>query len=282
MSLSLLTLLLLTGLGAGAFGALLGLGGGIIIVPVLVLAAGVPMHTAVATSLLCVIATSSGAAWKNVAKGVANVRLGLVLEFWTVVGAIAGGMIAGTLSGSTLTTIFAIVLLVISTLMVRGRVEPELAQPEPDGEEESRAALEGAYFDLQAGREVHYRPHRVPVAMGISSAAGVLSGLLGLGGGIIQVPSLVKLCRVPMKAAAATSNFMMGVTGAASALLYYARGDVEPGVAAATVLGILGGSRAGTWIAGRLEPKLLRRIFAVVMILVAIQMLLKAKGWWPA
>ncbi len=118
--------------------------------------------------------------------------------------------------------------------------------------------------------------------MGISSFAGVLSGLLGIGGGIVIVPALVKLCGVPMKAAAATSNFMIGVTGVASALIYYGRGDFSPLVAAATALGVFAGSRAGAALAGHLDPMHTRRAFAVVMVLIAIQMILKATGWWFA
>jgi uncharacterized membrane protein YfcA len=281
MTIALIALLVLAGLVAGAFGAILGLGGGILIVPILVLAAGVPIHSAVATSLLCVIATSSGAAGSNIERGFANVRLGVTLEFFTVVGAIVGGTLAGVLSGSVLTAIFAAALLGIAIPMARGHVDagidPATAAEPPSG---FAASMRSVYFDPGPGREVHYEPKRLPVAMGISSFAGVLSGLLGIGGGLVIVPALVKLCGVPMKAAAATSNFMIGVTGVASALIYYGRGDFSPLIAAATAVGVFAGSRAGATLAGRLDPAHTRRAFAVVMVLMAVQMILKAMGWW--
>jgi uncharacterized membrane protein YfcA len=281
MTISLIALLLLAGAAAGTFGAVLGLGGGILVVPILVLAADVPMHSAVATSLLCVIATSSGAAGKNIERGFANVRLGVTLELWTVIGAIVGGTLAGALSGSVLTAIFAAALLAIAIPMARGHSDASLdaaaaAEP-PSG---FAASMRSVYFDPGRDGEVRYEPKRLPLAMGISSFAGVLSGLLGIGGGLIIVPALVKLCGIPMKAAAATSNFMIGVTGVASALIYYGRGDLSPLIAAATALGVFAGSRAGAALAGHLDPTHTRRAFAVVMILIAIQMILKAAGWW--
>lgn len=283
MTLGLIALLLLAGFAAGTFGAVLGLGGGILVVPILVLAAGVPMHSAVATSLLCVIATSSGAAGKNIERGFANVRLGVSLELWTVIGAVIGGTLAGILSGSALTAIFAAALLAISVPMARGNVETGIGEQEPEAPASAFAAsMRSVYFDPGAAREIRYQPKRLSLAMGISSFAGVLSGLLGIGGGIVIVPALVKLCGVPMKAAAATSNFMIGVTGVASALIYYGRGDFSPLVAAATALGVFAGSRAGAALAGHLDPTHTRRAFAVVMVLIAIQMILKAAGWWFA
>lgn len=278
MSLGLIALLLVSGFAAGTFGAVLGLGGGIFVVPILVLAADVPMHSAVATSLLCVVATSSGAAWKNIIRGFANVRLGVILEIWTVAGAIVGGTLAGYLSGPTLIAIFGIALIVIAVSMARGTVEPV---SDGNDEEEAGRRLGGSFHDPFLSQRVQYDPDQVPAAMGVSSVAGVLSGLLGIGGGILVVPTLVKLCRVPMKAAAATSNFMIGVTGVGSALIYYGRGDFSPLVASATVLGVFGGSRTGAHLAGRLDASLTGRIFSAVMLVIAIQMLLKARGWWP-
>ena len=283
MTIGLIALLLLAGFAAGTFGAVLGLGGGILVVPILVLGAGVPMHSAVATSLLCVIATSSGAAGKDIERGFANVRMGVALELFTVIGAIAGGAIAGILSGSVLTAIFAAVLIAIAIPMARSHVDSELDETSTEPPSSAlAAATRSTYVDPAAGRVVRYQPRRLPLAMGISSFAGVLSGLLGIGGGLVIVPALVKLCGVPMKAAAATSNFMIGVTGVASALIYYGRGDFSPLVAAATALGVFAGSRAGAALAGRLDPVLTRRVFAGVMVLIAVQMILKACGWWFA
>ena len=281
MSFGLIALLLASGAAAGIFGAILGLGGGIFVVPILVLAAGAPMHSAIATSLLCVIATSSGAASRNIANGLANVRLGLSLELWTVMGAIVGGTVAGVLRGPTLMVIFAVAMLLVSALMLKKPDESDVfVDDEGAGERLFEQRLEGSYFDPSLGRTLNYQPSRIPLSMGVSSLAGVLSGLLGIGGGILKVPALVHLSGVPMKAAAATSNFMIGVTGAASALIYYGRGDFSALIAAPTILGVYAGSRIGATLAGRIPAAHTRRLFALVLVLIAIQMLLKATGRW--
>lgn len=281
MTLGLTLFLILAGAAAGLLGSLLGLGGGILIIPMLVLVLHVPMHIAIATSLLCVIATSSAAASKNVSRGIANVRLGMTMELWTVVGALAGSLLAGRLSGSTLTLIFGVAMGIMALPMARGVPdqgpeeieEDEDLEPAPEG---FVASLDGHYFDPAEGKEVSYRVRRLPVAIAASSVAGVLSGLLGVGGGIVKVPVLTLYCDVPMKAAAATSNFMIGVTAVASALVYYGRGDVSPFISAASVVGVFVGSRAGSLVAGRVRGTTLRRVFAVVMILIAIQLIWKS------
>lgn len=281
MSLGLALFLIAAGAAAGLIGSLLGLGGGILIIPMLVLVLHVPMHIAIATSLLCVIATSSAAASKNVSRGIANVRLGMTMELWTVVGALAGSLLAGRLSGSTLMLIFGVAMGIMALPMARG--VPDQGPEEVEAQEDLQpvperfvASLDGLYFDPAEGKEVSYRVRRLPVAVAASSLAGVLSGLLGVGGGIIKVPVLTLYCDVPMKAAAATSNFMIGVTAVASALVYYGRGDVSPFVSAASVVGVFMGSRAGSVLAGRIHGTTLRRGFALVMILIAIQLIWKS------
>lgn len=272
-------ILLGSGFAAGLIGGLLGLGGGIVIVPILVLVLKVPVHAAVATSLFCVIATSSAAASRNIARGIANVRLGVLLEPLTVTGAIAGGVLAGYLSGSALITIFAFALMAMAIPMSRGEAseaDEDVAEIEPP----PNGALQSSYWDSASREEVKYVPRRLGLARGVSFLAGILSGLLGVGGGVVKVPILVSFCGVPMKAAAATSNFMIGVTAVASAILYYGRGDVLPLVAAPSVLGVFMGSRTSARLAGRLHGGTIRKIFAGFMIVVAIQLLLKAKGWW--
>lgn len=271
--------LLVSGFAAGLIGGLLGLGGGIVIVPILVLLLKVPVHAAVATSLFCVIATSSAAASRNIARGIANVRLGVLLEPLTVTGAIAGGVLAGYLSGSTLITIFAVALVAMAVPMARGEAseaDEDVSEIEPPAND----ALQSSYWDPASREEVTYVPRRLGLARGVSFLAGILSGLLGVGGGVVKVPILVSFCGIPMKAAAATSNFMIGVTAVASAILYYGRGDVLPLVAAPSVLGVFMGSRTSARLAGRLHGRTIRKIFAAFMILVAVQLLLKAKGWW--
>lgn len=271
--------LLTGGAAAGLIGSLLGLGGGILIIPILVLILKTPMHNAIATSLLCVIATSSAAASQNIRSGVANVRLGMALEIATVLGALVGASIAGILSDRALMVIFACAILLMAIPMARGT--DKVVPPPADEAEDARgfvASLDGEYRDASVGAVVHYRVRRLPAAFGVSSVAGVLSGLLGVGGGIIKVPSLTLFCGVPMKAAAATSNFMIGVTAVASAIVYYGRGEILPMISAASVLGVFAGSRFGARMAPRIHATMLRRVFAVVMVIIAAQFLLKARG----
>lgn len=273
-----LILLVIAGVGAGLIGSLFGLGGGILMVPVLSLVFKVPMHHAIATSLLCVIATSSAAASRNIRTGVANIRLGASLEIWTVLGAILGSSLAGMLPGRTLMIIFGATIGLMSLPMMRGVPddvrESDLAQTDAAADTFT-ARLDGRYFDHATETEVSYRVRRLPMAMGVASVAGVLSGLLGVGGGMLKVPVMSLWCDVPMKAAAATSNFMIGVTAAASAIIYYGRGDIEPLIGAASVIGVFAGSRTGAHVASHIHGHHLRKAFALYLLLVSIQMLWK-------
>jgi uncharacterized membrane protein YfcA len=279
---TLVQILAIAGIGAlaGLIGAMFGVGGGILIVPALAVGFGVPMHTAIVTSLLCVIATSSAAASRNIRAGTANVRLAMMLEPCTVVGAVAGGYAAGFLPGSTLMKVFGITIIAMSYPMMRGVPDDEGPGDEGGDGAGERFRLPGSYFDAAAKSEVSYQTERIPALIGVSTFAGVLSGLLGVGGGIIKVPAMTMLGRVPMKAAAATSNLMIGVTAVASALIYYGRGDVSPSLAAACVTGVFVGSRTGVHVAGRIHGQALRRGFALFMVVMGAQLLLKAYGYW--
>ncbi len=269
-----LALLVAGGAAAGGLGAVLGIGGGVVLVPLLVLGFGVPMHVAVATSLLSVIATSSAVATTNVELGTANMRLGMTLELATALGAIAGGLVAGALSANVLEALFAVLLAPTAVLMWRGR--SAAATVEAGADVPDVGSLGARYVDPADGRTVAYRVRNLGGGMGISFAAGGVSGLLGIGGGVFKVPALHLLCGVPMKAAAATSNFMIGVTAAASAFLYYGRGEVEPALTAAIVLGVLVGSRGGLALTARVSGPFIRRLFAVLLVAVAVQMLIRA------
>lgn len=273
--------LVLAGAGTGVLGAILGTGGGVFLIPILVLGFGVPMHYALATSILSVIATSSAVASTNVERGTANMRLGMTLEIATAVGAIGGGTLAGHMSPSVLQGLFALVLIPTAWAMWQGHTESlpgsRIDPHRPDvPNEPQHGGLDGEYFDEASGQVVQYQVHRLWAGLMVSFFAGTFSGLLGIGGGVFKVPALHILCQVPMKAAAATSNFMIGVTAAASAFLYFGRGEVRPTLTAATVIGVLIGSTLGLHLNRKIESHLVKRLFAVLLAAVAVQMAFRA------
>jgi len=263
------------GAGSGIAGAILGTGGGVFLIPVLVLVFGLPMHLAVGTSILCVIATSSAVASVNVERGTANMRLGMTLEIGTSLGAISGGLLAAWMSAPFLETVFAVVLLPTAALMWRGRTESAQGSGVPAPEAESTGVLGAKFNDPQLGCEVIYRVQRLWAGFGISFIAGIMSGLLGIGGGVFKVPALVLFCGVPIRAAAATSNFMIGVTAAASAFLYFGRGEVQPLITATVVLGVLAGSAIGSNVNRFVGGRILERTFALLLLAVALEMLIR-------
>lgn len=245
------------GLAAGSLGALLGLGGGIFLVPALTLIFNLPVRTAVGVSLIGVIATSAGVASVSRPGRGANIGLALRLEIATTIGALLGGFAAGLLSQRVLALVFAAVVLAsaIYTFM-KTRRKPGLAS-EPQIEELFRS---------------DYQPKRWGVGLSFSALAGALSGLSGIGGGFIKVPVMYSVMEVPLGVATATSNFMVGITAAASATLYYSRGDVNPLVAVPTALGVFAGAVLGAQTAGRLRADLLRRMLIVLLVLISLQM----------
>lgn len=244
----------LSGGAAGFLGSMLGVGGGIILVPLLVLVFQIPIHFAIGTSILTVIATSSMAGTFNLERGTVNIRLGMLLEVATALGALLGGTLAGLIRASVLTTIFGAILPPIAWLMWRkgGGPAPETGLS-----------------------ETRYQLRRLPAALGFSMGAGTVSGLLGIGGGIVKVPALTIFCNVPAKIATATSTFMIGVTAVASAFFYFGRGQVRPALTAVVILGVLGGSAAGTQVGRRLHSLQVIRLFALLLIFASVQMLFR-------
>lgn len=262
------------GAAAGTLGSLVGLGGGIIIVPVLSLFLGVPIHQAVAASLVAVVATSSVAAIGYVRDEISNLRLGMTLETATTIGAIGGGLLASHLQRETLSAVFAAFLLLNAAYLLFRQSRREGAPPSNF----DTGVLGGRYHDPALNREVAYRVRRVPLGMAVSALAGAVSGMLGIGGGPIKVPMMTAAMGVPMKAAAATSNFMIGVTACASAALYYTRGMVSPAVAVPVALGVSAGAYAGSRLAKRIHGAHLAKILAAVLAVLAVQMTLAAAG----
>ena len=260
-------LVVVCGIVAGILGALFGLGGGIIVIPVLTLLFGLPMHQAIAASIIAVIATSSATAAVYVDKGLTNIKLGMSLEVTTTIGALLGGITANYLSGDALRKIFAVFLLIMGTLMwlQRRRHGDARVEVNPHG-------IQGSYFDEAAQKPVAYSVRKLPFAMLVSVIAGNISGLLGVGGGVIQVPVMNMINGVPIKAATATSNFMIGVTAVASAFIYFSHGHVEPFFTSAAVLGVLIGSRFGTAIGAKIHSSTIIAMFICLMYIIAVRM----------
>jgi hypothetical protein len=270
----LLTIVLfIAGTAAGIVGALLGLGGGVFLVPFLVLVLRVPMHLAVGISLTTVIATSSVVSSGRMGRSLVNLRLGMVLEVATTAGGLTGGIVAATLSASTLQRLFGVVA-VLSAMAMLGRLERRNVMLDPTADP---GRLGGRYYEEESGAVVTYAVKRMPVAMAVSFVAGSVSSLLGVGGGILKVPALNVWCGVPLRAAAATSAFMIGVTATAGAVIYYGRGDIVPWMAASTVLGVLAGSRAGFALSSRARAKWLKLLLAGILLAVGVLMLARPR-----
>ena len=261
--------ILLVAVAAGVFGSMLGVGGGIIMVPVLSLAFGVPIKTAIATSIVCVIATSSMAQTTFAARGMTNMRLGMFLEVATTVGAVAGGVTAVLIDGRVLQGCFAVVLFYVAWQMGRPRGD---VPPVETGVMPSR------YYDPSEGREISYGVHGLAPGFALSFVAGNVSGLLGFGGGAFKVPIMRLLMGVPLKATLATSNLMIGVTAATGAAIFYGRGYMDPRWAVPAVLGILAGALVGPQLAIHLRTRVLVVVFEVVLVFFGVLMFLQALG----
>jgi uncharacterized protein len=250
---------------AGCLGALLGLGGGVFLVPLLNAALGLDFKTAAAISLVTVIATSSAVSAGTLGLNLINLRLGMLLEVASAAGGVATAITVAHISDVALERGFAIVAGLIAVLMLT-RLEQRNVILDAGADP---GVLGGRFHEEESGQDVVYRVRRLPVALGISFVAGNVSAAFGIGGGILKVPVLTAWCGVPMRAAAATSSLMIGVTAVASVPIQYAHGYVNPPLAAAAVLGVLIGSRAGLWFGGRARAKWLKLLMALVLALVS-------------
>ncbi len=283
--------LLMIGGGAatGLFGSLLGLGGGVLLVPLLTLGFGLPLREAVGVSLVAVIMTSSAAAGVYLERHVANLRLGMSLELFTATGALVGGSIAFLLDERVLETLFAVLLAYVAISMLRsGRGTPDEEPPADDDEPAGTpvvaatpvaatpVAAEIARSDAAGGPG--YTVHNMPLGVVGSLGAGLISALLGIGGGIVKVPLMHLGMGVPLRVATATSNLMIGITAAASAVIYTIHGGIDAYVAGPTAIGVFIGASIGSRVAHRIDLRYLRILFVVVLLYTAAQMLLKAIG----
>lgn len=267
----------LTGTLAGFLGALVGIGGGVLMVPALTLLFQVPMHQAITSSLVGVIATSAMGATAYLKRGMVNLRLAYLLETTTVAGAVAGGLLSASLGGPTLQILFSILLLVTGFNLIRRQlgVQPADAREEiaATGDTPWQSILAGAYHDPREQREIRYRAGHLPAGLLGSIGAGALSGMLGVGGGLIKVPILTYM-GLPVKAATATSNYMIGITAGAAALVYLGRGMIVAGTAAPVAAGVLLGARLGALLQPHLRSKTLLWILVAVLAAAAVNM-----GW---
>lgn len=266
-----LTLLLaLMAFGAGFLGSLTGMGGGIVIVPGLTLLFGVDIRYAIGAALVSVIATSSGAASAYVKEGYASIRLGLFLEIATTLGALLGAFLAARVSGSAIAIVFGVVLLYSAYMTILKKQVPT-SGTQPDALARL-LHLDGTYPSDDG--QVSYHVQHVPIGFGLMFVAGALSGLLGIGSGALKVLAMDRAMCVPFKVSTTTSNFMIGVTAAASAGIYLNRGYIDPGLAMPVMLGVLAGSMLGARVLVRANVRVLKIVFATVVTVLAAEMIL--------
>lgn len=277
VSLSFIGIIFSVSILAGVMGALLGLGGGIIIIPALTLLLGVDIRYAIGASVVSVIATSSGAAATYIRDRITNVRIGMFLEMATTTGAILGAYLAGLIHTRYLYFIFALVL-GYSTLALFRRRNVELASEATPHPLAWKFKLFGSYYDSALQQEVNYTSSGVPAGFVVMLGAGILSGLLGIGSGVFKVLAMDMFMKLPMKVSTATSNFMIGVTAAASAGIYFSRGYINPAITGPVALGVVLGTTVGTHLMVRLRNATLRKIFLPVLLYISLEMLLKGIG----
>ena len=254
---------------AGLLGSLTGLGGGVIIVPLLTLYFGVDIHYAIGASLISVIATSSGAAIAYVRQGYSNIRIGMLLEIATTLGASGGALVAARVPANVIAMVFGGVLL--TTVYSASRVRAADEIPKRSDPLAVRLRLEGSY-PSDGGMKPYYVGH-VLLAFCLMIVAGLLSGLLGIGSGAMKVLAMDKAMGLPFKVSTTTSNFMIGVTAAAGAGIYFAQGYIDPGLAMPTMLGVLAGSLVGARVLAATRPRTLRLAFGAVVLILGVEML---------
>ena len=272
------------GAAAGLFGSLLGLGGGILLVPLLTLGFGLPLREAVGVSLVSVIVTSGAAAAVYLERHAANLRLGMTLELFTAFGAIVGGLLAFALDERELAGLFAVLLVYVAVSMFRRREAPvaDSAPGEPVGAPADSPPAAGGARTGRTDRILErlsgpdYRTRRLGPGIVGSVGAGIVSALLGIGGGLVKVPLMHLVMGVPLRVATATSNLMIGITASASAIIYLFRGGLDPYVAGPTAIGVFLGASVGSRVAQRVDVRLLRFLFSAVLLYTAYQMTVKA------
>jgi uncharacterized membrane protein YfcA len=266
-------------LGASALGGMLGMASGIFIVPILTVFGHIDIHVAIGASIVSVIACSCGGATPFLRGRLTNVRLAIVLETATTLGALSGVVMNGLIPVPVLYFIFAVILTLSAQQMLARRSDPVVAVPAASTNPWSASLrLDSHYPDHALGREIEYRVHRVGLGMSLMYGAGLISALLGIGSGVLKIPAMDMALRLPIKVSSATSNFMIGVTAAASAGAYFLRGEIVTVIAAPVALGSVVGAMLGARVLMRVSSDKLRVLFVVVLAVLAVQMLLEALG----
>ena len=261
-------LIFVVSFAVGALGSMLGIGGGVLLIPLLTGLFDVPIKTAIGASIISVIATSSAAGTVYVGRGLAHTRLSMVLEIATTTGALLGGLTAILISPRLLDFAFALLLVYVAFTLRRISIQEVTNAP--------TGLLDAHYTDPLTGQTITYGVRNLPQGMGASFLAGNISGLLGIGCGIIKVPIMNLVMGVPLRAAIATSNFMIGITAATSAIVYYRHGYLDPRIAIPTALGVLVGAQVGTRVGGRLRSQRLKQVFQLLLAIFAVQMIYQA------
>ena len=270
MSIITFTIILLVGAYcAGLLGSLTGLGGGVVVIPLLTLVLGIDFHYAVGAALMASIATSSGSGSAYVKEGITNIRLGMFLEIATVIGAVIGAFVAYYLNSNVIAVIFGMTLTLTATMQLIKKQNHEGVK----GSELARKLKLYGTWPQKDGSLQAYELKNVAGGFGVMTVAGVLSGILGIGSGVLKVIAMDNLMKVPFKVSTTTSNFMMGVTACASAVVYLQRGNIAPGIAFPVLIGVLAGSLTGARLLKVLDVRLLRRIFSFAVYLVAANMI---------
>jgi uncharacterized protein len=256
---------------AGFLGSLTGLGGGVVLVPLLTIFFHVDLRYAIGASLVSVIATSSGSAAAYVKEGFSNIRIGMFLEIATTIGALFGAYLTAKVPGKAIAIIFGIVLMYSAYVSRRTRPRTDVEQP-PDPLA-TKLKMNGTFPDTSRIRA--YNVYHVPTGFGVMWVAGTLSGLLGIGSGALKVVAMDQAMKIPFKVSTTTSNFMIGVTAAASAGVYLSRGYIDPSLAMPVMIGVLIGSLMGTRVLVKTQTKRLRLVFSLVIVLLGVEMMFK-------
>jgi uncharacterized membrane protein YfcA len=271
--------MLVTGVLAGAVGSVLGLGGGIIVTPVLTMIFGVDIKYAIGASIIAVIATSSGATIAFLKDDLLNLRVAMFLEIFTTIGALVGAILAGLFNSTFLFLLYGCLLVFQTYNMIKKlRAGNEFEKVAKDDPLAKKFQLNSSYYDKATNSEIDYQVEKIPLGATIMLGAGLASGLLGIGSGAFKVMAMDGAMKMPLKPSSATSNLMMGVTAAASATVYFFNGSINPSIAVPLALGIIVGSTIGSRVMSKLPARTLRMIFVPVLGLVALQMLLRGFG----